>query len=154
MPAGRPLPQGVEYRNQQGAVRITVVAPGLIRVRFAPTPQFGRDHSYAVTAGGTQAADAQFRPGTDRDRLRTAGMTVEIQRKPFRLRFLDDGGQVRDEDYALDGMASDGGRVRVWKALRDDDHFYGFGEKTGPLDKRGMKLGGTALGMWNSDVFG
>jgi alpha-glucosidase len=154
MPAGRPLPQGVEYRNQQGAVRITVVAPGLIRVRFAPTPQFGRDHSYAVTAGGTQAADAQFTPGTDRDRLRTAGMTVEIQRKPFRLRFLDDGGQVRDEDYALDGMASDGGRVRVWKALRDDDHFYGFGEKTGPLDKRGMKLGGTALGMWNSDVFG
>jgi alpha-glucosidase len=154
MPAGRPIPQGVEYRNHQGAVRITVAAPGVIRVRFSPTLEFGRDHSYAVTAGGTRAADAQFTPGTDRDRLRTAGMTVEVQRKPFRLRFLDDGGQVRDEDYAPDGIASDGGRVRVWKALRDDDHFYGFGEKTGPLDKRGMKLGGTALGMWNSDVFG
>jgi alpha-glucosidase len=154
MPAGRPMPQGVEYRNHQGAVRLTVAAPGVIRVRFSPTPQFGRDHSYAVTAAGTRAADAQFTPGPDRDRLHTAGMTVEVQRKPFRLRFLDDGGQVRDEDYAPDGMAADGGRVRVWKALRDDDHFYGFGEKTGPLDKRGMKLGGTALGMWNSDVFG
>ncbi len=154
MPAGRPLPQGVEYRNHQGAVRVTVAAPGVIRVRFSPAPQFGRDHSYAVMAGGTPAADARFTPGTDRDRLRTAGITVEVQRKPFRLRFLDDGGHVRDEDFAPDGMASDGGRVRVWKTLRDDDHFYGFGEKTGPLDKRGMKLGGSALAMWNSDVFG
>jgi hypothetical protein len=75
MPAGRPLPLGVEYRNHEGAVRLTVAAPGVIRVRFAPTPQFGRDHSYAVMGGGP-AADAQFTPGTDRDRLRTAGMTV------------------------------------------------------------------------------
>src|SRR5712692_3989865 len=75
MPAGRPLPQGVEYRNHQGAVRVTVAAPGVIRVRFSPAPQFGRDHSYAVMAGGTPAADARFTPGTDRDRLRTAGIT-------------------------------------------------------------------------------
>ncbi len=154
MPAGRAIPQGVEYRGQRGAVRITVAAPGVIRVRFSPTPQFGRDHSYALADGGPRAADAQFTPGSDRDRLRTTGATVEVQRKPFRLRFLDDRGQPRDEDYAPDGMASDGHRVRAWKALRDDDHFYGFGEKTGPLDKRGMKLGGSALVMWNSDVFG
>src|SRR2546427_3851997 len=51
-------------------------------------------------------------------------------------------------------MASNGSRVQVWKVLRDDDHFYGLGEKTGPLDKRGAKLGGTALVMWNSDVYG
>ncbi len=154
MSAGQRIPHGVEYRSHEGAVRITVAAPGVIRVRFSPTLEFSRDHSYAVINGAERAADAQFTPGADRDRLRTAGITVEVQRKPFRLRFLDDGGQLRDEDYAPDGMASDGRRVRVWKALRDDDHFYGFGEKTGPLDKRGMKLGGTALVMWNSDVFG
>jgi len=154
MPAGRPIPQGVEYRSRQGAVRITVAAPGVIRVRFSPAPQFGRDHSYAVGEGGPRASDARFTPGTERDQLRTAGIGVEIRRTPFRLRFLDDRGEVRDEDYAPDGMASNGRRVRVWKALRDDDHFYGFGEKTGPLDKRGAKLGGSSLVMWNSDVYG
>lgn len=154
MPAGRRIPQGVEYRNQQGAVRVTVVAPGVIRVRFSPTPRFGRDHSYAVRDSALQQGDAQFTPGADRDRLHTTGTTVEIQRQPFRLRFLDDAGRPRDEDYAPDGMAFDGQRVRVWKALRDADHFYGFGEKTGPLDKRGAKLGGTVQVMWNSDVFG
>ncbi|HYK82279.1 MAG TPA: TIM-barrel domain-containing protein [Gemmatimonadales bacterium] len=154
MPAGRPIPQGVEYRNRQAAVRLTVVAPGVIRVRFSPVPAFGRDHSYAVAPAGARAADAQFTPGAERDRLRTAGTVLEIQRTPFRLRFVDESGAPRDEDYAPDGMASDGPRVRVWKALRDDDHFYGLGEKTGPLDKRGMKLGGTAAVMWNSDVFG
>jgi alpha-glucosidase len=154
MPIGRPIPHGVEYRSARGGVRITVAAPGVIRVRFAPTPEFGRDHSYALTDGAPGASDAHFTPGPDRDRLHTAGVTVEVQRKPFRLRFLDEEGRLRDEDYTPDGMASDGRRVRVWKALRDEDHFYGFGEKTGPLDKRGMKLGGTAFVMWNSDVFG
>src|ERR1700758_1226278 len=117
MPAGRPIPQGVEYRSRQGAVRITVAAPGVIRVRFSPTPRFGRDHSYAVSEDRPRATDARFTPGSDRDQLHTAGLSVEIRRTPFRLRFLDDGGQVRDEDYAPDGMASNGRRVRVWKAL-------------------------------------
>src|SRR2546427_10534900 len=75
MPAGRPIPHGVEYRSRQGGVRVTVAAPGVIRVRFSPTPQFGRDHSYAVSEGGPRATDARFTPGTDRDQLRTAGLT-------------------------------------------------------------------------------
>ena len=53
------------------------------------------------------------------------------------------------------GMASDPeGRVRVSKDLDDSIHFFGFGEKTGPLDKRGSKLGGSAMAMWNADVYG
>ncbi len=30
-----------------------------------------------------------------------------------------------------------GRTTRVWKRLRDDEHVYGLGEKTGELDKRG-----------------
>ena len=43
--------------------------------------------------------------------------------------------------------------MRVWKRLRDDEHVYGFGEKTGRLNKRGRKLGGYSYTMWNSDTF-
>jgi len=47
-----------------------------------------------------------------------------------------------------------GKSARIWKRLRDDEHDYGFAEKTGRLDKRGNKLGGYAYAMWNSDTFG
>lgn len=38
--------------------------------------------------------------------------------------------------------------VICFKEMHKDDHFYGFGEKTSFLDKRGEKMT-----MWNSDVF-
>ena len=47
-----------------------------------------------------------------------------------------------------------GTAIRVWKRLRDDEHVYGLGEKNGSLDKRGSKLGGYSVTMWNSDTFG
>src|SRR5688572_22741683 len=40
-------------------VSVSVLGPESIRVRFSPTSEFGRDHSYAVvsrTLGATQAA--------------------------------------------------------------------------------------------------
>ena len=48
---------------------------------------------------------------------------------------------------------SSGQSVRVWKRLRDDEQVYGFGEKTGRLNKRGRQLGGYSYTMWNSDTF-
>jgi alpha-glucosidase len=45
-----------------------------------------------------------------------------------------------------------GSEFRVAKQLHDDEHVYGFGEKTGRLDKRGWKLGGYNYVMWNSDT--
>src|SRR5207244_8396503 len=35
-----------------------------------------------------------------------------------------------------------------------DEHVYAVGEKGGSFDKRGWKLGGYSLSMWNSDTFG
>ncbi len=153
MPAATAIPHGVEYRNAQGEVRITVVRAGVIRVRFAPG-RLGRDHSYAVVE---QSSDVpfQFTPGSAGvDRLSTAAVVVEIQRNPFRIRFLAPQGGVLDADTSADGIAFNGARVQVWKELRPEDHFYGFGEKAGPFDKRGVDLDGTQMTMWNSDTPG
>src|SRR5207253_1736799 len=62
--------------------------------------------------------------------------------------------QSLDEDDPQRGTALTGTTIRVWKRLRDDEHIYALGEKNGPLDKRGWKLGGYSLTMWNSDTYG
>ncbi|GAC1437973.1 MAG: glycoside hydrolase family 31 protein [Thermoanaerobaculia bacterium] len=79
---------------------------------------------------------------------------MSIQHAPFRLTFATRAGQSLDEDDAQRGIAFSGAANRVWKRLRDDEHVYALGEKNGPLDKRGWKLGGYSLTMWNSDTFG
>jgi alpha-glucosidase len=47
------------------------------------------------------------------------------------------------------GMGWDGNEVRCWKTIAPDEKFFGLGEKTGNLDKRGREYV-----MWNSDTPG
>lgn len=155
MPAARRLANGVEYQNQQGIVQITVLKPGIVRVRFAPGNELAPDHSFALVPGALQwQAPFQFSSNGSGDELKTADLTVRIRRDPFRLTILDSQGHVLAQDTDADGIAYDGHRVRDWQKLDDETHFYGFGEKTGALDKRSAKLGGASMTMWNSDVYG
>jgi alpha-glucosidase len=151
----RPTRSGdtVTFRNTQGIVAVTAVAPDVIRVRFAPGPTLGRDHSYAVVATNWPAADATIEIGRDRTLLRTSRLVVTMRHRPFRVSVADTSGDVIDEDDPARGMAFSGVATRVWKVLPDDERIYGLGEKTGHLDKRGRQLGGYSLTMWNSDTY-
>ena len=153
MPSPRRDGQSLIFRNPQGVVAVSVVAPGIIRVRFAPGQKLGRDHSYAVIASPKEDPAAKFEIGRDRSRIVAGQLTVSLQHSPFRVSFSDAGGNSLDEDDPERGIAFSGKRVRVWKRLRDDEHVYGFGEKNGRLNKRGRQLGGYSYAMWNSDTF-
>ncbi len=155
MPPGVRSDAGVEYRSSQGIVRLSVIEPGVIRVRFTHAQAFAADDSYAVLPSVLHAPGAAFEFVTQDgiDRLKTAELTVEIQRNPFRLRFLDAQGRVLDRDSDDMGMAFDAaGRLRVWKDLPAEARLYGFGERTGALDKRGFKRNGRSMVDWNTDT--
>jgi alpha-glucosidase len=153
MPAPRREGQSLIFRNSQGVVAVTIVAPGIIRVRFAPGQKLGRDHSYAVIATPREDLTAKFDVSRDRSRIVAGQLTVSLQHSPFRVSFADASGNSLDEDDPEKGIAYSGRTVRVWKRLRDDEQVYGLGEKNGRLNKRGRQLGGYNYTMWNSDTF-
>ncbi len=155
MPAAHRSNSGVEYQNDHEIVQLTVIRPGTIRVRVGQGRKLPPEDSYAVLPA-MRGVTAEFEFSSDAavDRLRTAELQVEIRRNPFRLRFLDAQGHVLEQDTDAMGMAHDSeGRVRVWEDLNGDAHFYGFGEKSGFIDKRGPRSAGTTMVMWNSDTF-
>jgi len=155
MPAPQRERNTLIFRNDQGTVVLTVVAPDIVRVRFAPGPELDRDHSYAVVKSDFGDPGAAFEPGDGVTVVRTRDLRVTVRHDPFRVAFATAGGESLDEDDPVRGTAvAADGATRVWKRLRDDEHVYGFGEKTGRLDKRGWKLGGYAYAMWNSDTYG
>ena len=147
---------GVEYRNDSGVVRISVIQPGIVRVRYGRGKELPATDSYAVLPAMQRAKTAfVFSSEGAVDHLTTSELRVEIARTPFRLRFLDPQGRVLEQDTGAMGMAYDPeGRPRVWKDLSDDAHLFGFGEKSGLLDKRGARSGGSTQVMWNTDAFG
>src|SRR5712691_3054361 len=151
----QPSRQGnaLRFENAQAVAVVTALSPEVIRVRVTPGREI-RDHSYAVIDRDLGDPGATFSIEPARSIISTSALRVSIQHAPFRVAFATSTGQSLDEDDAQRGTAISGTSNRVWKRLRDDEHLYALGEKNGPLDKRGWKLGGYSLTMWNSDTFG
>jgi alpha-glucosidase len=153
MPPPTPSRDGLVFANGHEVVSLTVLASEVIRVRFAPSPTPGRDHSYAVLGQGPGPAGASVKAGAASSEIATSALHVLVRHSPFRIEFQDASGESLDADDASLGMASAGSAVRAWKRLRDDEQVYGFGEKAGRLNKRGWALGGYHYTMWNTDTY-
>ncbi|HEU5397493.1 MAG TPA: TIM-barrel domain-containing protein, partial [Verrucomicrobiae bacterium] len=131
---------------------MTPLGDDVIRVRFTTAQSFGRDHSYAVVNQDLGASDAKADIGSSSTTLTTRSLKVVIQHAPLRISFQNSAGQILDADDPGQGISLSGPEYRVAQTLHNDDHVYGFGEKTGRLDKRGWRLGGYNYVMWNSDT--
>lgn len=142
------------FQGSQGTLAITSLSDDVIRVRFTSRANFGRDHSYAVINHelGTLAVKSEI--SSNAATLSTPSLKVTIQYAPLRISFATADGKIIDEDDAGRGISLAGEEFRVAKQLHDDEHVYGFGEKTGRFDKRGWQLGGYNYVMWNSDTYG
>lgn len=145
---------GVLLRDGRAALAIRVLSPEILRVRYAPDGELARDDSFAVVNRDFGPVKASIASGKGSTEIRTAALRLTLQHSPLRLEFFDAQGRSLDADDVDLGMARAGESLKVWKRLRDDEQVYGFGEKTGRLNKRGMGLGGHQYTMWNTDTYG
>ena len=141
---------------------VTLLAADVARVRLAPTGDFrlaghGADaeqtpFSYALdpqTSWGYETLAVAETP--DALVVQTDRMRLVVHRQPCRLRFETLDGRAILADTAGAGWAAgeDGQtEVRCWKALDADARFFGLGDKTFELDRRGRRLT-----FWNADTY-
>src|SRR5438067_274584 len=144
----RKLPNGVELTAGKSAVRVVAVTDSVIRVRVAQSGSFPDDHSWAILP------EALPKPPTVRivDSPKSvvfsvASGAVRIEKSPLRIQFLDEAGKLLQADSRP--MAFSGSSFRVWKQMPADEHYYGLGDKAGPIDRRDE-----AFTMWNTDMYG
>jgi len=148
------LPQknGALLRAEGGMVAIAALSPEILRVRFTPHAEFAREHSWAVVRRDFGTVPTTVTRQAQHVEVATAALRLRASLEPLRLEVFDAQGNSLDADDAVQGLSSAGAALRVAKRLRDDEHVYGLGEKTGRLDKRGWSGGGYHYAMWNSDT--
>lgn len=115
---------------------VTVLAPNLVRIRLAPSGKFTDRRSWAVTRSDAEWADVpvEIEEREDAIVLKTESLTIQINRNPCRIACFDSQGQPIAHDTDL-GMGWSASGISTWKKIEDNEHFYGFGERTGLLDK-------------------
>lgn len=130
-------------------LELQILAPDLVRVRLAPGGVFGLDYSWAVVKKDWPRVEFKVEESDKVLRITTAELVIEVQKSPCRLSFLGSDGFTVNADYRPYGVGWSGAKVKCWKSLEYDEHFFGFGEKAGRLDKRR-----SLMVMWNTDAFG
>jgi alpha-glucosidase len=152
-------PRSVAVNCESGVVlHVTAVAPHTLRLRYQGSqPDPRPDRSYAVVAKADESTHFAAVSTDNGARFCTELLVVDVEASACRLVARDVFGSLLLEDDPSGGYAEgpdpqvgpDSWNVRVSRVIAQNEHFYGFGERNGALDKRGA-----AMTFWNSDVPG
>ena len=141
--------QTVVVTCANGSYALTVLAPDLTRVRFHPTTQPTNQltNSYSIARSDDDWPPCDFHTSETEAavEIRTLRLICRIAKASGVLAFLDLEGNVVSEDKAGAGWHR-AGPVICHKRIRPDERFYGLGERTFGLDRRGRRYE-----MWHAD---
>jgi alpha-glucosidase len=141
------LPNGIEIASQGTVIQVTALRDDVLRVRAAHDGPMPEDSSWAVLPAA-RTASVQTVPETAGGNIgfRTAALRVQFD-ADLRLTVSDLQGNVLQRDSRP--IEWQGTAFHVHKQKSEDSHFFGLGDKPGPLDRAGE-----SFTMWNTDTFG
>ena len=143
LPVEAHTPSGVQISASTLTLRVDALRPDVLRVRMFPTGHPAEDASWAVLpAARTARVPVTSEPGG----FSTSAMRVTIS-AALELTVSDLRGNVLQSDARPVAWSEDG--FKVTKRKDAEDHFFGLGDKPGPLDRAGE-----AFTMWNTDSWG
>jgi len=136
------------------ALRLTALAPKLVRLRYCSDAGFGDGFSYAVAeAVSARRAELTFSEEDEHFRVATSELVFYVAKAGLGLRVEDLEGKVVSEDesgFHWQENADYGGDIVFHsRLLQPDEHFFGLGDKSCAPDLRGKRLQ-----MWGSDTYG
>ncbi len=135
----------LEFRLENALLNLYVIDRNIIRFRYTNQDEFSKTPSYSVIY---QPKEIEFNLQEKENfyEISTKELIVRVFKKPCRVSIFDKNMNLINEDEKSFGVSFDYDEVRCFKTLFPDEQFYGLGEKTGGLNKRGSQYT-----MWNSD---
>ncbi|NYF78324.1 glycoside hydrolase family 31 protein [Granulicella arctica] len=143
-----PLPNGIAVTADGGILQITALRPDALRIRITQGTQLPEDASWAVLPAARTATTTVEQDSTATTvGFHTADLRVILDRASATITVTDTAGHILQQD--IRPVEYHGTGFRLYKQMQPDEHFFGLGDKVGPLDRRGQ-----AFTLWNSDTFG
>ncbi|GAC1470343.1 MAG: glycoside hydrolase family 31 protein [Ktedonobacteraceae bacterium] len=126
-------------------VAVTILTDHILRVRLAPEGTFAARHSWAAARADNEFAETAFEIEESSQALvlRTTSLSVRIERERGNISFADAQGQpfcADDAGMQWSRSAAEPYRVACAKRIEAGEHFFGFGQRGGQLDKLGKHL--------------
>lgn len=145
----------VDLTTDGAIFRLYALSDKIIRVRCSFEQQFAPEASYALVMTAWEDGMDQVVKGRKRvealpiqlqDRgeclsWATESIELRIYKEPFAIEIADLQGNILHQDIANRSYVEDDSkRIYHYSLMKDDDYYYGFGEKSGMLNKKNRRL--------------
>jgi alpha-glucosidase len=151
-PAFGVAPESHVVRAHDDALQMEVTAlnEDVLRVRISLRDKTAEDASWVVpTELRARTLNLQLTQSAGVTEFRTEHLDVRIESAPLRLTVADSNGHLISTDAPEKAAEIAAGAFILRKLLPEAEHYFGLGDKTGPLDRRGE-----TFVNWNSDSYG
>ncbi len=127
---------------------LTINSSSVVKVWFDQSGKFERNNeSFAVVNESLEeVGEINVNDEPSCYEIFTSKLRIRINKNPMQLQIFDKWQKLVFGDFKEKGHIADSKAVKAYKVLRNDEQFFGLGEKTGPLNRRGR-----SYKMWNSD---
>jgi alpha-glucosidase len=140
---------GMDIRSGSAVMSIMALRDDVIRIRVGPRGELPEDASWAVMPQArTEQVSVTQETNETSVGFRTKILRIQVDRATMHLRITDLNGTVVEEDAVDRPIKFHRAAFRIYKTMPPDEHYFGLGDKTGPLDRRG-----SAFTLWNTDAF-
>lgn len=135
-------------RTERGGAALLFAAPGIFRIRFFVGSDADLSQTVAIDPAFRLKSDSGIRMEETEGSLvfRSSIIEVELEKHTFMITVRDLNGCVVSRQTSI-SFDPRGGARAVYE-MPADSHFYGLGEKSSFLDKRGERYTN-----WNTDVY-
>lgn len=139
--------ENYQFISEHSYVTISFFSDSIVRIVMNPwtTPDLTLSQTVVATPEKVKINEHET---NETIILQTTKMELVVRKQPLRITIKDVAGHVLVSELERGMAYRENGEVIVFKDKDEQDHFYGFGEKSGFLDKRGEKYE-----MWNTDVY-
>ena len=130
-------------------VSIGFIQQNIIRFDIFPQKEDFSDTSVVVKDKLLPLDNMVLKYAPDSIKISFSGTRLSVKTKPFFIRIFNSNSNVILEGDPSGMVRLVRDSVKVVFSLKEKDHFYGFGEKCLPFDRKGYKFS-----MYNTQVYG
>lgn len=139
------IPHGVLLTAHNAKLQLIAYKSDVVRIRMTKEAEFITDFSYSIIQ--QPVGEMMVKDNGNELVLTTSAIHIKIKKQPLRIELYNismDSLCLDDDQYGISWI---GDEITSYKKLFSDEKFFGLGEKTGPLNRRG-----NGYENWNSDV--
>jgi alpha-glucosidase len=141
------LPNGIEIQLGNLREQVTALRDDVLRIRIAQGSALPEDASWAVLPDARHSSVAVTSETTgDHVGFHTHALIVTLDKQSLEMTVRDLAGNILQQDARP--VRFDGDTFQISKSMPIDEHYFGLGDKTGPLDRRNE-----AFTLWNTDSY-